>query len=266
MTRFPIFRLGAGTCAALLACALLAACTPASRMVREPALQDGVAVGQTGSEAGLDVEVERVVAPNGPGAWVRGAAWDEYVVKLSARGEAPVHVLEVSLASEHLPDAAHPTADLEALEKRTSAQVHVLQTAGVTVALGYGAGAVAFASTAGGATQVGLIAGATAAAVMIPVAAIAGGVYMHKRHNRQKADRVLMQDEIARRALPMPLELEPGSAREGSWFFPITPAPTRLELRYEQDGAEQRLAIELPQLAELHLEAPAKPAEPQAHR
>ena len=250
--------------------AMLAACTPASRMVREPLADDGLAVGtRSPDDSHVVLAVERVVVRNGPGAWVKDAAWDEYLVKLEAYGDAPVRVLEVSLESEHLPEAAHPTAQLDALEKGTSAQVRVLQTAGVAVALGYGAGALAFAGAAGGASQVGVLAAASAAVILMPVAAIAGGVYMHKKHKRQKADRVLMQDEIGRRALAVPLEIAPESVREGSWFFPITPAPTRLQVRYEQGGEEHQLAIELPQLAQLHMKAPAKPGEPakpQHHR
>jgi hypothetical protein len=230
-------------------------------MVREPEITQRAELDAKGAiDADLGLTLETVVVRNGAGSWVRDAAWDEYVVKIENRTGEALRVLDVSLPSAHLEAAPHSTTQLEALEKGTSAQVHFLQTAGVAVALGYGAGAIAFAGAAG-AGSLGVIAAASAAVIMMPVAAIAGGVYMHKKHKQQKADRVSMQGEITRRSLPMPLELAPGAVREGSWFFPITPAPTRLEVRYEQGGAEHQSTLELPQLAELHIEAKVK-AEP----
>jgi len=246
--------------------AVLTACTPASRMVREPQADGGLALdARSPGGAELALAIERVVVRNAAGSWVRDASWDEYVVALENRGELAVELVDVALASAHLA-AAHPSADLDLLERETSAQLRVLKSAGVAVAAGYAAGALAFASMAGGTSQVGLIAGATAAAVMIPVAAVAGGIYMHKRHKRQRLDRELMRAEIARRALPVPVEIAPGSAREGSWFFPITPAPRQLLVRYREGGAEREILVDLPELSELHIKPAAAPAKPERSR
>ena len=246
--------------------ALVAACTPASRMVREPQADGGLVLETRSSgDAEAALTVARVVVRNGAGSWVRDASWDEYVVALENAGEGPVQVVDVSLASEHL-EAVHPNADLAALERQTSAQLRVLQTAGVAVVAGYAAGALAFASVAGGGSQVGVIAAASAAVVMIPVAAVAGGIYMHKKHKRQRLDRELMQAEIARRALPLPVEIAAGSTREGSWFFPITPAPKQLLVRFQQGGAEREIRVDLPELSQLHIKPQAAPAKAERGR
>src|SRR6187397_49237 len=92
--------------------ALVAACMPASRMVREPQPDGGLALDARSSDGEGALTVARVLVRNGPGSWVRDASWDEYVVTLANAGEVPVQVVDVSLASEHLAPV-HPNADLD---------------------------------------------------------------------------------------------------------------------------------------------------------
>jgi hypothetical protein len=241
---------------ALIYIASLAGCAPPSRVLREPTVGDGVEVSAQAADASaLGIRVDRVIVQGGPGMWVKGANWDEYVVSVENTSDAPVRVVGLSLESEHLPAVA-PSGDLALLEKQTNAQMRMLRSIGVTVGVGYVAGAVAFASAAGGGAEVGVIAGASAAAVLMPVALVATGVFIHHKHNRERMDRELIKAEITKRSIALPGELAAGETRSGSLFFPITPAPSRLVLRYATDSGEREVGVELTAIRGLHLKPP----------
>jgi hypothetical protein len=113
---------------------------------------------------------------------------------------------------------------------------------------------------------VGLIAASSVAVVMIPVAAVAGGIYMHKKHKRQRLDRELMQAEITRRALPLPSRSrlarrvkEAGSSRS-------RPRRSNCWCDSSRAGRSGRYGIDLPELSQLHIKPKAAPAKAQRSR
>ena len=66
----------------------------------------------------------------------------------------------------------------------------------------------------------------------------------------------VIRHELARRGFNLPAQLAPGSHLQRSAFFPVTPAPRRLLLRYDVDGDARELAVDLGRFSALHL-APA---------
>jgi hypothetical protein len=96
---------------------------------------------------------------------------------------------------------------------------------------------------------------------MIPVAIVTGGVIIHEKHKREREDRELIQQEIDRRAMPVPTDLAAGAERHGSWFFPITPAPERLLVHYLADAEERTLVVDLSAISTLHIKPAAAPRE-----
>jgi len=233
----------------------LAACAPQSRLLRAPVVGEGIMLdARASADSGARLVVTAAIVRNGPEAWVRDAQWDEYRVQVANDGPAPLRLTGFALASERL-SPAEPTRDLDQLERGSSRALRAAQTAGLVVSVGYVAGSLAFVGAGG--SQVALLAASSAAVIVMPVTMIAGGIYMHRKHRREREDRRLIQAEIDRRAPTLPLPLAPGEERSFSLFFPITPAPRALQLIHDAGGQAQTLVLELPALKDLHLR-PAK--------
>lgn len=175
----------------------------------------------------------------------------------------PVTVQAVELASESLANSRHAT-DRAALESSSRRNLETLKSIGMAVTVGAtamtGAAVVAAAATA---SAVSAILGGTAAAgagmfvTVVPIiGVIGGGLYAHKGpHARLAGDRAAIAYEMERSGLRLPASLGPASELRGSAFFPVTPAPTQLRVRYEMQGETRELALELNALSALHLRA-----------
>jgi len=60
------------------------------------------------------------------------------------------------------------------------------------------------------------------------VGLVTGGVYVHKKHKRERLDRALIDEQLVQRSFALPYELAAAADVSKSTFFPITPAPTQL--------------------------------------
>jgi hypothetical protein len=77
------------------------------------------------------------------------------------------------------------------------------------------------------------------------------------RHRQDKKDKVLLDRRLTERGYGVPLQIAAQSQMTKSAFFPITPSPSRLVLNYSIDGEVRQVALELPDLAGLHVKTPA---------
>ena len=204
----------------------------------------------------LEVALNMVIVYKGPGSWMRAAFWDEYVVTISNQSGQPLTI--VSAALTDFAGTSHaPGADPWALEKESktleqkyrAAGIAFLRNAGAGVVIvgGVGGGAVA---AAGGVMAAGAGAAATAAVgVALPIYFL--GVWAVNSDN--KAGIVA---EFNRRRLALPLTLAPGETRIGSLFFPMTPSPRALTLRWSSGPSGDGLTLPLDFLQGLHVKAP----------
>ena len=231
----------------------LEGCAPQSRLVKPATIDDLATLDWKAGTAGdINVTLSRVVIRDGPGSWVRGAAWDEYVLMLANAGAEPATVQSIQLASERLKDSSH-TTDREALEIASHENLEAFKTAGLVLAVG-----LATVSTA--LTAAFVSAGWTVVTPAAPIAILVGGISAYRTLARRSEDRAVMDHQLERRGLRLPATLGSGTAIRGSAFFPITPAPTRLVVRYTVRDADRELVLDLKPLSGLHLAPPADAA------
>jgi len=208
----------------------------------------------------VEVTLEQVIVRGSPGSWVRDADWDEYVLRVRNDGLDPVEIQAVELASDTVAVSVH-TTDYEALEDRSRANIDRLKSLGTVVALGAGivTGAVAVAAietaAAYGAFMGGTGAGAAAVSIA-PIVLIAGTAVAVHAHTKRKGERAAIVYEIERVGFHLPRRLPAGAEVRASAFFPITPAPNRLRVRYTTAGEAHEAVVETKPLYGLHLAKP----------
>lgn len=209
--------------------------------------------------ASADLTLQSLIVFKGPGSWKREARWDEYVVKLSNHGDQPLHIDSVGLI-DLLGQPQSPGVDPWKLEKLSYTNWDKYGKTGLKLLAGAGAvtlyaGAVV-ASTMGGLMAPTAAAGGGAVLLsVIPVVAIVDITAVAIMNNQNKKKVVA---EFNRRRLPLPLSIEPGQDRTGSFFFPMTPAPRRLVIKGKTGEVPLELALELKPLAGLHLKPAAE--------
>jgi hypothetical protein len=239
---------------ALLASVALTACSPQSRLLHEPAPAQDVIIGWADAAPdGLRVELHQVIVRNGPGTWVRDADWDEYFLRLANHLAAPLRIERFELRSARLLGAVECSTSRTQLEKQSSATLRRLKDAGIVAGAGVVSAGAAVAVVGTGGTMAASAAAAAAAIVLLPVGLVTGGVYVHKKHKRERLDHALIDEQLAQRSFALPYELAAASDVSKSTFFPITPAPTQLIIGYAIAGEPHELTLALPSLAGLHL-------------
>jgi hypothetical protein len=206
------------------------------------------------TDAGSDlrVTVHSVVTPAQRKSWARGAAWDEYAVRLVNRSGAPLvieNALLVDLRGTELIPGDNP-ATLEKLSK-TRWTRYFREGVPVDPAAVDPAAAARDAAERNVPAQIlgwtlfciappALIVGATSAAVV--------------SYGSQRSS---IKREFHRRRVKLPLALADGHEASASLFFPVTPGPQRLVFAFRRNGELHREEIALPALAGLHLPTPA---------
>ncbi|KQW51468.1 MULTISPECIES: hypothetical protein [unclassified Roseateles] len=228
---------------------LLVACAGKSRLLHPPADTGPMLDWRAEATDGVRLGVQRVIVRNDAASWVREADWDEYALTVRNDGGAPVELRGIELVNDVLGPVSHTTA-VDQLKSETTRNVETMKTAGRIVMIG-STGVVA------GVVVLATAAGYTLMAPLLPLALIVGGVSAYRSQSLANAEAQVIDYEIKRRGFQLPARVEAGSELRRSAFFPVTPAPQRLRLRYAV-GAEQReLQLVLPALAGLHM-APAQ--------
>lgn len=203
------------------------------------------------------ITVEHVIVFKGPNSWKREARWDEYVVRLENLGEVPWQVTGAELVDLR-GEPQWPGEDPWKLEKQSTSNwkryrslgLKLLAGAGAVVLYGSAVTAVALGSVLGSAGATG----ASAALNAVPVVFLVNVVVVMSLND---SNRKKVEAEFARRRLVVPLEIAPQSGVQGSWFFPMTPAPRVLRVHSRRGDETFVIELPLPELAKLHLK-PAK--------
>jgi hypothetical protein len=247
---------------------LLGGCA-SSRLLKNPKPPSVADVGWAATTPeGLTLEVHELIFRNSGGTWVRNANWDEYVLTITNGSADAIEIQEIDLYSDRLPAPEASSISREQLDTRSNRTLRTMKDAGIVAGVGIvgpSALIVAGIGTSGGVLSASG-AGAAAATVgifAIPVGLIGGTSYVISRHRQDKKDRVLLDRRLTERGYGVPLQIDAQSQMTKSAFFPITPSPSRLVLNYSIGGQVRQVALELPDLAGLHLKAPAvKPTPP----
>lgn len=236
-------------CCAIIA-PLIGACAGESRLLHPPAADTQSALNWRAEAAdGVKLGVQRVIVRNDGASWVREADWDEYALSVRNDAGMPIELRAIDLANDVLDNVNHTTAP-DQLKSGTTRNVETMKSAGRLVVIGY-TGLVT------GVLVLAEAAGYTLMAPILPLALIVGGISAYRSQSQANAEAMVIEYEIKRRGFQLPVSLEAGAELQRSAFFPVTPAPQRLRLRYAV-GAEQReLVLALPALVGLHI----KPAD-----
>lgn len=206
----------------------------------------------------LDLTLQSVIVYHGPGSWKRDAHWDEYVVQLVNHGSQPV-IIDSATLIDLQGNPQFPGHEPWALEKLSYTNWDKYGKSGVKLLAG--AGAVIVFSAAAEAAAMGSImagGGATGAIVLVQVILVVALVAITAVALMNHSNKLKVQEEFDRRRLPLPRTLAPGQVATGSFFFPMTPGPQRLQLKGTSGKNPFELALELKPLAGLHLKPGGK--------
>lgn len=194
----------------------------------------------------LGVTLNYLILPDGPGAWVKGARWDEYILTIRSICDKPLTVEKVRLIDPrglYIETGINP----EQLETLSEAMAEQYKDIGITVAIGIAPSVVAGAAVAAGAF--GTAAGAV---VLAPVAIIAAPVYFFGKQHAKQKDKEAIQKEFTRRRLST-FTLSGNATITGSTFYPIIPNPKALVIDYRIGSELKMLEVSLEKLKGLHV-------------
>ena len=237
--------------ACVVVLSLLGACAKDSRLLNPSADHPLPALNwQAQSADGVKLNLKRVIVRNDEASWVKEADWDEY--ELSVRNDAavPLQLRAIELSNDVLGRVPHSVVT-DQLQSQTTRNVETMKTAGRVVVIGYTGlvtGLLVLASSAG----------YVVFAPVIPLALVVGGISAYRSQSQASADATVIEYEIQRRGFALPASLPSGAELQHSAFFPVTPAPEQLRLRYAIGGEERELVLPLPALAQLHIKQPDK--------
>jgi len=238
--------------AALAAAVALSACV-ATKYQMTGRHDPPVLLDLNASQPPLVFRLRATIVYNGPGSWKQDALWDEYVATVQNQGDTVMSLTEVALVDLAGSDC-RPGNDPWALEKESQSSEERYRRTGVAFARGEipqalisGAGAATAAS--GGAVAGGVATVAAASVVALPVYYVVVWGVNYK-------NRAAVNAEFARRRMALPVTLAVGETRTGSFFFPMTPSPQSLRLRWSSGSAVSEVALSLKPLQGLHGIAP----------
>lgn len=248
---WPIVLRGLATIGSILA---LTGCVSAKYKLAKKNTPPPTALNLSVGQAAVEVIVHTVIVYEGPGSWKRKAFWDEYVLTIANRSDAPLSIETAALVDfqeNQIPAGSDPW-QLEK-ESKTWWQNAKSNDTGRLLTLSVGTAVVGTAVVAAGTTAIlsasaGVAAGAATlglAAVALPVFAVASVVGNTKGRHKIEA-------EFNRRRLVLPAQIPPGQIVQGSLFFRITPGPKRLLLHGRAHDVPCDVVLDLAPLAGLH--------------
>ncbi|MEO6064909.1 MAG: hypothetical protein ABIP49_03895 [Lysobacterales bacterium] len=241
---------------------MLAGCG-GTKLLREPQpLHVAKPLIETADER-LAVHLDWVTVRNGVGAWARNADWDEYHVRVRNLSGSPVELTDISVF-DSLGTGLLSGADRKELVRNSRKSVRRYRDSGLKVKAGLGgaglivagaattlgvgtAYAVAVASTAGWGSAAGGMTAAGAGLVLAGPAVLGVGVV--RAINNAKVN-----TRIQALRTQLPIDIEPQSERAIVIFFPLAPAPRKLQVDYRDADGAHRLDVDTKAaLAGLHL-------------
>ena len=235
----------------IVLCSMLSACGPQLRMMKVPnEAQIPDYQWAAMAQDGLTITVHMVLVRNGPGSWVRDADWDEYILTVRNSSPSAMKIKALRLYSPYLSGPQQSSLALQHLENQSHETLQNVRD--VAVVAGSGAFAVGATAAVASTAYVGTAAATAAAPLTLSLIEYPVQQSADRRH-LEREDRSLIELTILERSMHLPLEIPPGGEITRSAFFPLTPAPNRLEVDYQIDEARQTLEVPLTALAQLHL-------------
>lgn len=185
-------------------------------------------LGLVGSTDDLEIKLHYVIVPDGPGSWIQGAKWNEWVLSIKNLTQSDVTVEKISLIDPRGVYVRSEYGSVDELESAAErAQTHY---------------ASLYGSTAVGSALVGAAMPLMAAG--IPIGPI-GALPYFLLSSSQAQGRDAVQAEFQKRRLPLPLELSSGGSLRGGVFLPLVPQPQALVVTYRKGRSETESQIKM---------------------
>jgi len=213
----------------LLVALSLSACASTLRYVSNPSpLPPDLGV-SSGTEE-LNVSLNYVIVPNGSGAWVKGARWDEYILTIRNFSDKPLTIKRIQLIDSRgiYVEGTNPSQ----AESKPRGNDWLLE----------------------------LLLGDPYVLIMAaPLIVVGSGVYWlikpqsDKKHREHREHREKIEKEFTRRLAVSRSPLAGNAMITGSVFFPIVPNPKTLVINYQWQDEMKTLEVSLEKLASLHI-------------
>lgn len=236
------------------------ACGGGTRLIRNapPAPTPASALASS-SDATLKSELAWVIVRDGPGTWAKNSDWDEYLIGVSNVSGAPVQVTRVVLFDSM--DQANATlakrSELVAASRKNARRY---QASGLKVAAGRGRGLGLVAAGAGstvmgvGAAYAGLMGGAGSGTMAAAGGLLLAGPVFVTMAIVRGVRKGAVSDRIVERSTVFPLVIDGGKSQPIDVFFPLAPAPRRIEIHYTDASGAHVLSTDTSQALDgLHL-------------
>ncbi len=216
-----------------------------TKVLKEPeSLVDTQALA-TNSDQRLSAALDWVIFRDGPGTWAKNADWDEYLIRVRNLDDDSFQLTNI-IVVDSLGTRIDPRQNRRQLVKGSKETKRRYKGEGLRVKAGLsgavlvGAGVVIAAGTSGvGAAAMaggGAAAGAAGVVLLVPVLAVGGIV---RGVNNSKVN-----NQIESRQTILPIELQQDEERVLHIFFPLSPSPQQLEIRYIDSGGEHSLVVD----------------------
>lgn len=198
------------------------------------------------SDERLSATLDWVIVRDGPGTWAKNVDWDQYLIRVRNLGSGSLEITNISVV-DSLEVLIEPGNSRKELIKGTKATKRRYKGEGLKVKAGAGAGTLLVGAAATGVTVASLGAGAALGSsamagaavgglVLVPVLAV-GGVLRGVNNSK-------VNNQIEVRQTLLPLELSSEEKKAFDVFFPLTPSPQRIEIRYVDGRGEQLLVVD----------------------
>ena len=215
----------------------LSACGGGTRLIKNapPPPEQATALAVASDDA-LSAQLQWVIVRDGPGTWARNADWDEYLIAVQNTSAAPIQITGVVLF-DSMDQSNATSASRTALVDASRANARRYKDSGLKVAAGRGRGLALVAGGAGATTMgmgaayaslMGAGSGATAAAGGLLLAGPALVTMAIVRGVRKGA----VSKRIKERSTVFPLAIDASQSKALDVFFPLAPAPRRIEIHY----------------------------------
>ena len=242
----------------------LTACGGGTRLIKNaPPPPQPIAALAVASDETLSAQLQWVIVRDGPGTWAQNADWDEYLIAVRNLSAAPIQVTGVVLF-DSMDQPNSISASRTALVDASRKNAQRYKDSGLKVAAGRGRGLALVAGGAGAttlgmgaayATLMGAGSGAAAAASGLILAGPAMVTMAIVRGVRKGA----VTKRIKERSTVFPLSIPASESQSLDIFFPLAPAPRRIDILYTDATGPHVLSTDTSKALDgLHIDEPAQ--------
>jgi len=193
--------------------------------------------------------VNYLLIQDGPGSWVKGAKWDEYIVTFRNLSREAVTIEKIRVID---PRGVYidTGADPYQLETLSETLMQAYKDIGIYTAITIAPTALMLMA---GAAPVGV-----GAAMLGPIGLIAGPTYYFATQQAQLKDKESIENEFNRRRFSPPVTIAGNATITGSAFFPVIPSPRSIVVEYRVGRETKPIEVSLEKLAGLHVATPGR--------